>query len=528
MTDREKPIYLDYNATTPVDERVLEKMLPYFTEHFGNAASKSHAYGWVAEEAVEQAREQVAALLHAEPSEVYFTSGATEALNLALKGLWQRYGSRKGHFITVATEHKAVLDVCQRLEAWGARLTYLPVDSNGGIDLRELERNITGKTLAVVAMYANNETGVIHPIGEIGALAVEHRVFFVTDATQAVGKVPVNVQRDGVHLLALNGHKLYGPKGIGAIYLRRRGPRVQLNPEMDGGGHERGILDGADGILARAKNMQSEFGRALDGTALWAKGICPDCTLTLGNIGATGDDGVRLDIQPSVSAKVETSAIELQEARVVSYQLGVLEQDAIGLIVLASLEMDGSQEKLIEVTPDLAAIASPGAEVTATISSDGELVQAVSGPVENPPRLFVKGMAEHGVSCAFLPKVQISLTASTEGLVWIILDVQGNVLGEGDEIAYTVSEQAAEPNVVVGATMHVANGSGVTIFDELATPPATCFADCDGSGGLDILDFVCYQGLFTSGDPAADCDGNGVLNILDFVCFQGAFQTGCP
>jgi len=238
------PVYLDYNATTPVDSRVLEEMLPYFSQHFGNAASRSHAFGWEAEEAVNYAREQVAQLIGAEPKEIIFTSGATESDNLALKGVFEMYASKGNHIITVKTEHKAVLDACKHLEKLGADITYLNVNRDGLIDLSELENSIKPATILVAVMYANNETGFIQPIREISAIAKKHGVLFFTDATQATGKIPVNVNEDGIDLMAFSAHKMYGPKGVGALYVRRKNPRVKVTAQMDGGGHERGMRSG--------------------------------------------------------------------------------------------------------------------------------------------------------------------------------------------------------------------------------------------------------------------------------------------
>ena len=238
------PIYLDNHATTPVDPRVLDAMLPYFKDNFGNAASRNHAFGWVAEEAVEKARKQIAELIGATSKEIIFTSGATESNNLAIKGVAQMYAERGNHIITAATEHKAVLDTCKHLEKEGVRVTYLPLKGDGLIDLDMLKESFTDKTILVSIMYANNEIGVIQPIREIGKLCKERGVLFHTDAVQAVGKVPVNVIQDNVDLLSLSGHKIYGPKGVGAIYVRRRSPRVQLTSQMDGGGHERGMRSG--------------------------------------------------------------------------------------------------------------------------------------------------------------------------------------------------------------------------------------------------------------------------------------------
>ena len=238
------PIYLDNNATTPCDPRVLDAMLPYFTEKFGNAASRNHPFGWAAEEAVDYAREQVAKLINADPKEIIFTSGATESDNLALKGVYEMYLSKGNHIITCTTEHKAVLDTCKHIEKIGGQVTYLSVKEDGLIDLADLEKAITDKTILIAIMYGNNEIGVLQPIREISQIARKHGVLFFTDATQAVGKVPVDVQADGIDLMAFSGHKMYGPKGIGALYVRRKNPRVKVTAQMDGGGHERGMRSG--------------------------------------------------------------------------------------------------------------------------------------------------------------------------------------------------------------------------------------------------------------------------------------------
>jgi cysteine desulfurase len=238
------PIYLDYNATTPCDPRVVEAMLPYFTDRFGNAASRTHPFGWQAEEAVDIARSQVAKLVGADPKEIVFTSGATEGDNLALKGVFDTYGSRGNHIISVNTEHKAVIDTCKRLEKSGAEISFLTVNPEGLISLEDLEAAIKPSTLLISIMYANNEIGVIQPIREIGQIAKKHGVLFFTDATQAVGKIPVDVIRDGIDLMSFSAHKLYGPKGVGALYVRRRNPRVKLTSQIDGGGHERGMRSG--------------------------------------------------------------------------------------------------------------------------------------------------------------------------------------------------------------------------------------------------------------------------------------------
>ncbi|WP_113662798.1 IscS subfamily cysteine desulfurase [Pedobacter nanyangensis] len=240
----ELPIYLDNNATTPLDPRVLEAMLPYFTSKFGNAASRNHAFGWVAEEAVDYAREQVAKLIGCTEKEIIFTSGATEADNLAIKGVFEMYADKGNHIITATTEHKAVLDTCKHLEKLGAKITYLNVKEDGLIDLQELEAAMTPETILVSIMYGNNEIGVIQPVKEISAIAHKHGALFMTDATQAVGKIPVDVNADGIDLMAFSAHKMYGPKGIGALYVRRKGPRVKVTAQMDGGGHERGMRSG--------------------------------------------------------------------------------------------------------------------------------------------------------------------------------------------------------------------------------------------------------------------------------------------
>jgi cysteine desulfurase len=238
------PIYLDNNATTRCDPRVVEVMLPYFTEKFGNAASRNHAYGWEAEEAVEQAREQVASLIGASAKEIIFTSGATESDNLAIKGVASMYKKKGNHVITVVTEHKAVIDPCKRLERDGYHVTFLPVDKHGRVSPQQVADALTDKTILVTIMAANNEIGTLQPIREIGKLCKERGVLFHTDAVQAVGKVPLDVEEMGIDLLSLSGHKLYGPKGVGALYVRRKDPRVRLDPLIDGGGHERGMRSG--------------------------------------------------------------------------------------------------------------------------------------------------------------------------------------------------------------------------------------------------------------------------------------------
>src|SRR5712692_5171573 len=238
------PIYMDNHATTPMDPRVLEAMLPYFTRTFGNAASRNHSFGWSAEEAVERAREQIARLISADPKEIVFTSGATESDNLAIKGVAEMYKDKGDHIITSVIEHKAVLDTCKRLEKDGYQVTYLPVDDMGLVRLEELQEAITDRTILISIMFANNEIGVINPIAEIGRIAHQRVVLFHTDAVQGVGKIPVDVQEMKVDLLSLTAHKIYGPKGCGALYVRKKGPRVRLTAQMDGGGHERGMRSG--------------------------------------------------------------------------------------------------------------------------------------------------------------------------------------------------------------------------------------------------------------------------------------------
>ncbi|MEY4933950.1 MAG: hypothetical protein RIS64_309 [Bacteroidota bacterium] len=257
--EAKKLIYLDNNATTPCDPRVVEAMLPYFTTHFGNAASRNHPFGWAAEEGVDYAREQVAKLIGADSKEIIFTSGATEAINLALKGAFEMYRKKGNHIITAKTEHKAVLDTCKKLETMGAEVTYLDVKADGLIDLAQLEAAFTKKTILVSIMWANNETGVIQPIEEIGKLCAKHGALFMSDITQAAGKVPVDVKKMGIHLAAFTAHKMYGPKGVGTLFVNRVKPRVKVTAQMDGGGHERGMRSGTMNVPAIVG-----FGRAAE------------------------------------------------------------------------------------------------------------------------------------------------------------------------------------------------------------------------------------------------------------------------
>ena len=238
------PIYLDNNSTTPLDPRVLEAMMPYLTDVFGNAASRNHPFGWAAEEGVDYAREQIAQLINCDPKEIIFTSGATESDNLGIKGVFEMYSQKGNHVITATTEHKAVLDTCKHIEKLGGRVTYLPVDELGLINLAELEAAMTPETILVSIMYGNNETGTIQPMREIARIAHSHGALFMTDGTQAVGKVPLDVIADGIDIMAFTAHKMYGPKGIGALYVRRKNPRVKVTAQMDGGGHERGMRSG--------------------------------------------------------------------------------------------------------------------------------------------------------------------------------------------------------------------------------------------------------------------------------------------
>jgi cysteine desulfurase len=268
------PIYLDNHATTPLDPRVLEAMMPYLTNKFGNAASRNHSFGWEAEQAVETAREQISKLIGATAKEIIFTSGATESDNLAIKGVAEMYKEKGNHIITAVTEHKAVLDTCKRLEKNGYRVTYLPVKADGLIDLDDLRRAIDDKTILVTIMYANNEIGVLQPIAETGKICKEKGVLFHCDAVQAVGKIPVNVIADNIDLASISGHKIYGPKGVGALYVRRKNPRVQITAQIDGGGHERGMRSGTlnvPGIVGLGKACELAMQELSEETARLAE-----------------------------------------------------------------------------------------------------------------------------------------------------------------------------------------------------------------------------------------------------------------
>lgn len=281
-SDRQRPIYLDHHATTPVDPRVMAAMLPYFTEYFGNPTSITHQYGWEAEAGINQARESLAAAIGASPDEIIFTSGATEANNLALKGVAEAYFSKGQHLITLQTEHNAVLDPCGYLESLGFTVTYLPVNADGLVDLALLKQAIRSDTILVSIMAANNEIGVLQPLAEIGKICREHEVLFHTDAAQAIGKIPLDVNVSKIDLMSLTAHKVYGPKGIGALYVRRRQPRVKLSPQLHGGGHERGMRSGTlypPQIVGFAKAVELALAEITDRTSqvlalrdrLWAQ-----------------------------------------------------------------------------------------------------------------------------------------------------------------------------------------------------------------------------------------------------------------
>lgn len=293
------PVYMDYNATTPCDPRVVEAMIPYFYDQFGNAASHSHAYGWMAAEAVAMAREQVATLVGAGPEEIVFTSGATESINLAIKGVFELYSGKGNHVVTCVTEHKAVLDTCHSLERRGARVTYLPVNEKGALDLGELEAAITPETILVTVMAANNETGYLHPLSAISDMVHQKGCLLFSDATQAVGKVPFSVAADGLDLMACSAHKLYGPKGTGVLYVRRKNPRVRLQPQMDGGGHEKGFRSGTLNVpgivgMGAACRLLGEQGAEASGSVTGLRDRLETALLALGGVRVNGDTLRRL------------------------------------------------------------------------------------------------------------------------------------------------------------------------------------------------------------------------------------------
>lgn len=308
----DKRIYLDYNATTPVDPRVLEKMLPYFTEVFGNAASNDHGFGLEAKQAVDEARRQIAALINARPDEIIFTSGATESDNIAILGAAEKYAHKGNHIITCVTEHKAVLDVCHKLERDGNRhgkfdVTYLPVDEYGRVDPEAVRQAITPKTILISIMAANNEIGTLAPLAEIGAIAAEHGILFHTDAAQAAGHIPLDVQAMNIHIMSLSAHKMYGPKGIGALYRRRSNPRVQLEPVIYGGGHERGLRSGTlntpaivgfgEAAWLAKREMAAEDGRF----RAWTQGMYQRLQEGLGDVQLNGHPTERLPHNLNVS-----------------------------------------------------------------------------------------------------------------------------------------------------------------------------------------------------------------------------------
>ena len=309
-------IYLDHNATTPVDPRVLEVMLPYFTEIYGNAASIDHDYGHEARQAVDRAREQIAAAINARPDEIIFTSGATEADNIALLGLAEKYAGKGDHIITCVTEHKAILDTCQRLEKQGKRVTYLPVDQYGLVDPDEVRRALTPQTILISMMAANNEIGTLAPLAEIGRIAAEHDILFHTDAAQAVGHIPIDVQAMHIHILSMSGHKIYGPKGIGVLYRRRSNPRVRLEPLIYGGGHERGLRSGTLNVPAivgfgqALRIARKEMARDANRFRSWTRHIYERLQEALGEVYLNGHPTQRLAHNLNISLPgIESKAL---------------------------------------------------------------------------------------------------------------------------------------------------------------------------------------------------------------------------
>ncbi len=301
-------IYLDNNATTPCDPRVVEAMIPYFYEKHGNSASRNHPFGWIAEEAVDYAREQIAKLIGADEKEVIFTSGATESNNLALKGVFEMYAAKGNHIITATTEHKAILDTCKKLEKSGGEVTYLEVNDKGRINLEELEAAITPKTILVSIMWANNETGVIQDMKAIGDICKKHGVLFHSDATQAVGKIPTNTREMGIHLMSFTGHKMYGPKGIGVLYVSRKNPRVKVTAQIDGGGHERGMRSGTlnvPGIVGMGKAAEIAMAEMHQDAARLSKlrDRLQSSLMTMEETYVNGDEGNRMPHVTNISFK---------------------------------------------------------------------------------------------------------------------------------------------------------------------------------------------------------------------------------
>lgn len=312
-------IYLDYNATTPVDPRVVEAMLPYFTEHFGNAASNDHGFGLDAKKAVDKARSQIAAAINARPEEIIFTSGATESDNIALLGVAEKYANKGDHIITCATEHKAILDCCKRLERLGKRITYLPVDEFGRIDLEQIQSAITPQTVLISIMAANNEIGTLAPLTEIGKIAAEHGILFHTDAAQALGHIPLDIKTMNIHIMSMSSHKVYGPKGIGALYRRKSNPRVKLEPVIYGGGHERGIRSGTlnvpgivgfgEAVKLAKREMEQENARF----RIWTEHMYNRFAEELGEVELNGHPTERLAHNLNVSFDgVESRALIVQ------------------------------------------------------------------------------------------------------------------------------------------------------------------------------------------------------------------------
>lgn len=337
------PIYFDYNATTPCHPQVVEHMLPYFSTHFGNASSKSHPYGWMAEDAVETAREELARLIGANPKEIIFTSGATESINLAIKGVFEQYSNQNQHYITCQTEHKAVLDIFKSIEAKGAKVTYLPVDNEGKLDLKRLEEAIQPDTKMISLMWANNETGVIHPVEEIAKLAEERDIIFFTDAVQAVGKIPVSTKN--IHMMALSAHKFYGPKGVGALYIRHNHPLPKPKALIEGGGHEKGFRSGTLQVPAIV-------------------GLGKASSLALKNM---KNESVRLE---SLRNKLESGILELEETKLNSSQ-----KNRLPHVSNISFEGVEGEELLRKLNKELAV--SSGSACTSISPKPSHVLQAM-------------------------------------------------------------------------------------------------------------------------------------------------------